>query len=150
MVPKDRPSAEPTSDADSLSALVPAFRAVAFGQSEVRVRELTAEELPEIVEAMRPLLAAVEGGAGDFLRMIPGMMGPACAVAQATTGIAAAHWKRAGIGKLAEVVRVALELNLDFFVHGLAIGATLAVMAPRRGDGPTPSPSSPLAATPGP
>lgn len=138
---------ETTPDA-TLAALLPEVASFEFGPLKVSVRELVADEWPAIVEDFKPLVELfVAGSPLTAATLTKQLIGPACAVAEATTGIPAATWRKAGGSKLAPVVLKAVQLNHGFFVHGLELLATFGGMLPKAG-GPTPSPTSQVEATP--
>ena len=129
---------------DSLAALLPNERSIDFGRASVVVRELTLAEMARLSAQFRPLVAAFTGADGaaprDMLDIVARYEHAAYAVAEASTGIAAASWRRAGAAKLARVVQAAVEENLDFFVRCVELAITLGALQPTgtNGHGPTP------------
>lgn len=129
-----------TDDAE-LSAILPEVRYVEFGEQRIAVRELTAEEWPPVVEDFKPLYEIwTSGGELTIGKVMGALLAPACRVAAATTTRSAAEWKRAGGGKLLAVVKVAVQVNADFFVHALELLAMFGAMVPKPA-GLTPSPT---------
>lgn len=127
------------STSDSLAALLPNERSVEFERGAVVVRELTLAEMARLSGQFRPLVAAFTGAGGDPPRDIVDVVAQyesaAYAVAEASTGIAASTWRRAGAAKLARVVQAAVEENLDFFVRCVELAITLGAMQPTAPNG---------------
>lgn len=145
------PRGDPMDDTrtgDTFADLLPEIRTVTLGKRDVQVRALTLEEMPPVVAPFAPLIKAYGNGGSDGLAAISRELNaPACAVAEACTGIPASVWRAADAAKLLAVVKVALEMHVDFFVHGLELAGMLGAMV-RPADGLTQSPTSQAAGTP--
>lgn len=144
-----------TPDEDTLAGLLPGSRSVDLGNGRsIDVRELTLAEIGRLSNEFRQFVGKITGADGggprDVLELVVAYEEPAYKVAEATTGIPANEWRRAGATRLARVVLAAVEVNLDFFVHCVELGITLGAIAPTNGHGRTPSDTSSDADTPTP
>lgn len=146
-----RETAEATTREDDLAFLLPRRREVKFEGGSVTVRELTIEEGERVLEDLRVLIAGYTGVDGaksvDLLEIVKAYRESALRIAEATTGIAVAKWRRVGASALVQVVRAAIEENLDFFVQCAELGAMLGAGTPANGSGPMLSDTSSGAAT---
>jgi hypothetical protein len=148
--PKDHAVTDADLD-DGLAGLMPKVRTITFGSTVVHVRELPINEIAPLVEQFRSVLAAMKVADADVLDFVQRHPAETSSVAAAVTGIPAGTWRKAGAGKLIAVLTAAAEVNADFFVQCVGLGAILGALAGEApGDGSTPSATSSAPGTPAP
>lgn len=141
MPPKDMKEAAVQDD--SLAGLLPSTRTMRFGDTVVTVRELAIGEIAPLVDQFRRVLATMRTSDADVLDFVRANPRETAEVAAAVTGIPASTWTRAGASKLVAVLTVAAEVNADFFVQCVGLGAILgALTVGSDGAGQTPSATS--------